>query len=159
MRIFRIEATLGVSAIVISAMLGGCGGGGDSAPVAAATVPDSVPAPAPVPAPEPAAPAPAPAPAAPSPVPTPAPAVRFAEVNTIIQARCLLCHSAVSGNRTGFNASGLAFDTPAQISSFAVLMNSAIQSRTMPLDNATGMTDAERAAFAQWFAQGANVNE
>lgn len=58
----------------------------------------------------------------------------------------------------GYNQSGFAFDTPAEISAYAQPMNTAIQSRSMPLNNATNMTDAERATFNQWFTAGADVN-
>jgi uncharacterized membrane protein len=33
----------------------------------------------------------------------------------------------------------------------------AVLARTMPLNNATGMTDAERALLARWFEGGAKV--
>ncbi|TFW04900.1 hypothetical protein E4K72_12060 [Oxalobacteraceae bacterium OM1] len=83
----------------------------------------------------------------------------FAQIRTIVGNRCLLCHSATSGTRIGFNQSGLAFDSPAQIGADAPLMNAAIQARRMPLGNATNMTDAERATFNQWVMEGANINE
>lgn len=87
------------------------------------------------------------------------PSVAFSQIREIVAARCLLCHSATSGTRIGFNQSGLAFDSPAQIGAAAPLMNAAIQARRMPLGNATNMTDAERATFNQWIVEGASINQ
>jgi uncharacterized membrane protein len=38
-------------------------------------------------------------------------------------------------------------------------MNTAIQARTMPKANATGMTDDERVTFNQWFTAGAKTSD
>lgn len=59
----------------------------------------------------------------------------------------------------GFQQSGYAFDTTAEISSYAQVMNSAIQSGAMPLNNATNMTADERATFNTWYLAGANTND
>jgi uncharacterized membrane protein len=50
------------------------------------------------------------------------------------------------------------FDTPAQIRSMASrIMNRAVETKTMPFANRTGMTDEERARLGQWFNDGAVV--
>ena len=59
----------------------------------------------------------------------------------------------------GFQQSGYAFDTPAEIGTYAAFMNLAIESGVMPLNNETGMTTAERATFHAWYLAGANTND
>jgi uncharacterized membrane protein len=84
--------------------------------------------------------------------------VSFARAQAIVQQRCVTCHSA-EPTRAGFDAppKGVAFDTPEQIVSQAQLIERwAVQSKAMPLGNATGMTDQERAELGAWIAAGAN---
>jgi len=80
----------------------------------------------------------------------------FLQVQTIVKARCTTCHSQAP-SQAGFSAppKGVMFDTPEQIRAQAALMQQQIAARVMPLGNATGMTDAERALIGDWFAQGA----
>jgi len=59
----------------------------------------------------------------------------------------------------GFQQSGYAFDTAAEIGAYAQIMNLEIQSDAMPLGNATGMTTAERATFNTWYVAGANTSD
>ncbi len=47
-------------------------------------------------------------------------------------------------------------DAPAQLALHAqAVYQQAVLSRLMPLNNATGITDAERALMGQWFLSGA----
>ena len=57
--------------------------------------------------------------------------------------------------RAGYTAppAGIAFDTLAEIERDASLIRSvAVDSKAMPLGNATGMTQAERDTLARWLA-------
>lgn len=83
--------------------------------------------------------------------------VSFAEVQGIVAARCHTCHAA-RPSFAGFAEppKGVMFDTPAQIRAQAPLIYAqAVTTRAMPLGNITHITDAERAAIAQWFESGA----
>ncbi len=88
--------------------------------------------------------------AAPTPVDGSADAapVPFARVEAIVDARCVACHNAASAQK------GVRLDTPEQIVHWARSIHlQAVVLRTMPLDNATGMTDAERAELGRWATQ------
>jgi uncharacterized membrane protein len=83
--------------------------------------------------------------------------VAFETVRTIIEQRCLSCHSATP-TQEGIDVApqGMMFDAPEQIVSLAPRINSVVYvSKTMPLGNLTAMTDEERRAIGVWFAQGA----
>ena len=81
----------------------------------------------------------------------------FAQVNRIIHARCVTCHSAAADHPTApVAAAGVAFDTPREIKAWAPrIFERAVTTRTMPLANLTGMTDEERALIGRWYAGGA----
>jgi uncharacterized membrane protein len=85
--------------------------------------------------------------------------VPFAQVAAVVKQRCATCHSA-SPTDPSFSAAplGVELDTPEQISARADQIDElAVQSRVMPLGNATGMTDAERELLGRWIDQGAKV--
>ena len=90
---------------------------------------------------------------------TSGPPVAFAQVNSIVAERCAVCHSAhptYSGIDTA--PRGVKFDTPAEIQQqSAVIKVQAVDSKAMPLGNATKMTQAERDVLARWIAQGAKI--
>ena len=99
-----------------------------------------------------------------APTPRPAPAagaaaaadVTVAEVHRIVQARCVSCHG-VRPTDSSFSAApaGVMFDTEAQVRAFAARIHErVVVSRTMPLANGTGMTDAERERIGAWFSGG-----
>ncbi|TFH86043.1 c-type cytochrome [Billgrantia azerbaijanica] len=75
----------------------------------------------------------------------------LAEVEAIIEARCVACHSS-NPSQAGFNSApaGLAYDTTTQIESQQAKIREVVTSGYMPLGNMTGMTDEERAAIAAW---------
>ncbi|NIC40675.1 urate hydroxylase PuuD [Aquabacterium sp. A08] len=88
-----------------------------------------------------------PAPSAPPPVPV---AAGAAEVRAVLAQRCVMCHGAASASK------GVRLDTDAGLRQHAQAVHQqAVVTRQMPMNNATGMTEAERALLAQWFRQGA----
>jgi uncharacterized membrane protein len=89
------------------------------------------------------------------PEPVAAPArqkVAFAEVRKVLEARCYLCHGAQ------VQMKNLRFDLADQVEAHArELYEQVVVARIMPMSNATGMTEAERALLARWFETGAPV--
>jgi len=79
--------------------------------------------------------------------------VRFAEVKAVIDQRCVLCHNAQVQNK------GVALNTPALIQQHAqrVYQQAAVL-KLMPFNNATQITDDERAVIKRWFEAGAPEN-
>ena len=69
------------------------------------------------------------------------------------------CHSAHPTDDVFRQAqAGVMFDTPEQIEARAQrILVRAVQTRTMPLGNKTGMTDEERALIGAWIEQGARI--
>ena len=76
--------------------------------------------------------------------------VTHAQVRAVIDQRCAMCHNAELQNKN------VALHTPELLARHAqaVYQQSVVQ-RTMPLNNATGMTDEERALVGRWFTEGA----
>jgi uncharacterized membrane protein len=90
-------------------------------------------------------------------VPRGAVPVSFSRAQTIVQTRCVPCHSS---NPTKVAAAplGIKFDTAAEISAQAAAIERvAVESTTMPLGNATGMTQDERDLLGAWIRQGAAI--
>jgi uncharacterized membrane protein len=80
-------------------------------------------------------------------------AVAFAQVQTIVAQRCVLCHNAQLPNK------GVALDSAEGIERLAqALYQQAVLQKTMPLNNATQITDAERALLGRWFEAGAKAH-
>jgi uncharacterized membrane protein len=78
--------------------------------------------------------------------------VQLAEVVTIIQNRCVACHSATpsDGSFKG-PPKGIAFDTPEEIERNAdQILRVAVETQAMPLANRTEMTPEERALVGRW---------
>ncbi|MBH9575691.1 urate hydroxylase PuuD [Inhella proteolytica] len=91
--------------------------------------------------------APAARPVATAPAPA---AVSLAQVQAVLQQRCVLCHGETVQNK------GVALHTPALIHQHAQgVYQQAVVARAMPLNNATQMTDEERALIQRWFEAGA----
>jgi uncharacterized membrane protein len=85
-----------------------------------------------------------------------APPVAFASVQFVLHERCTPCHS---DRPTLFSnppaPAGVRFDTPEEIALWRDRIRArAVVTRSMPLNNRTGMTDEERDTLAQWFEQG-----
>jgi len=81
----------------------------------------------------------------------------FAAVRAVIQQRCQPCHSQYQTDRSlGPAPGGVTFDTPESIARLAERIRvRAVETRTMPLANKTGITEDERALLARWIASGA----
>jgi uncharacterized membrane protein len=78
--------------------------------------------------------------------------VSFATVKQIVEQRCVLCHNAQIRNKN------VALHTPDYVRQHAqAIYQQAVVQKTMPLNNATHITDAERAQIKVWFESGAPV--
>ena len=85
--------------------------------------------------------------------------VEFAQVNSIIQERCISCHSARPTN-PAFAAppNGVMYDTPEEIVKVKdKIMQRVVITKTMPQNNQTNMTLEERDVIRAWIEQGAIV--
>jgi uncharacterized membrane protein/cytochrome c551/c552 len=88
------------------------------------------------------------------------PPVSFATANTILQTRCVTCHSQTPSNPS-FPAApqGVMLDTPERIHAYADrIYLRTVHTKTMPLGNITGITDEERELLGAWLAQGADTS-
>ena len=76
--------------------------------------------------------------------------VSFAQVQHIVQERCLMCHAGPAASK------GVRLDSAQGIVSHAqAIYQQVVVLKAMPLNNATQMTDAERAQLASWITAGA----
>jgi len=84
------------------------------------------------------------------------PAQRFAEVQAIVNQRCVPCHAA-QPTFAGFPSApkGVQLDSPAAILAQSTQMQVQLRTKVMPIGNLTQMTDAERATVLAWLADGA----
>ena len=83
--------------------------------------------------------------------------VSFAEVRVIIAQRCAACHSSAP-TMPGLPGApkSMTLDTPDEIRARADrILAMAVQTRTMPLGNVTGMTEEERETLGRWIRSGA----
>jgi uncharacterized membrane protein len=80
--------------------------------------------------------------------------VSDAQITQIINHRCVPCHAS-QPTQPGFAQAplGIQLDSPEKILARAERIATTVQTRYMPLANITGITDAERAAVANWYAQ------
>jgi uncharacterized membrane protein len=93
------------------------------------------------------------------PEPTPAPppgavvqAVSFGEVQKVLEQRCYMCHGAA------MQMKNVRLDSPALVAQHAqAVYQQAVVTKIMPMNNATGITDAERALIGRWFEAGAKT--
>jgi len=73
-----------------------------------------------------------------------------AAVVQVLERHCLMCHNAVVANKN------VALHTPELLRQHAqAVMQQTVVLRAMPLNNATQMTEAERALIRRWFEAGA----
>lgn len=79
--------------------------------------------------------------------------VAFAEVKSVIEQRCYLCHGATVQMKNVRLDSAEGIQTHAQ-----GIYQQVVVSRQMPMNNATGITDAERELVGRWFKGGAKVD-
>ncbi|MGA0610195.1 urate hydroxylase PuuD [Caldimonas sp. KR1-144] len=74
----------------------------------------------------------------------------FAQVRVVIEQRCVMCHNAQLANKN------VALHTPELIAQHAQqVYQQAVVQKLMPLNNATQITEAERALIGRWFEAGA----
>lgn len=85
--------------------------------------------------------------------------ISFAEVNMIVQVRCLPCHSVHPTDPTlSAPPNGISYETPDQIVKLKdKIMQRVVVTRTMPQNNKTNMTIEERELVRCWLEQGANT--
>jgi uncharacterized membrane protein len=83
--------------------------------------------------------------------------VPFSRARAIVEQRCVPCHSS-HPTKVDSAPLGIVFDTPEQIQAQASRIEQvAVTTKTMPLGNATGMTQTERDLLGAWIRQGANI--
>lgn len=78
--------------------------------------------------------------------------VRFAEVQAVVAERCAMCHNEQVVNKN------VQLHTAALVSRHAqAIYQQSVVQKTMPLNNATQMTPAERELLRRWFESGARA--
>jgi uncharacterized membrane protein len=77
----------------------------------------------------------------------------YAAVQKVMEQRCYQCHGAQ------VQMKNVRLDSPEAVKQHAqAVYQQSVVSRTMPLNNATQMTDGERAMVGRWFQAGAKVD-
>ncbi len=80
-------------------------------------------------------------------------AVSFSQVREVVVQRCVMCHNEQVANKN------MQLHTPALIAQHAQqVYQQAVVLKAMPLNNATQITDAERALLGRWYTEGAPAN-
>jgi len=73
-------------------------------------------------------------------------AVSYAQLKPVIEQRCVMCHGEA------LQSKGVRLDSADALKQHAQMVyQQVVVMKLMPMNNATGLTDAERALFAQWF--------
>jgi len=94
-----------------------------------------------------------PAPSSSAPAATNAAPVTYAEVSQVFAQRCYMCH----GEQVQMK--NVRFDTPEGVKLYALgIYQQAVVTKQMPMNNATGITEAERATIKRWYEAGAALN-
>ena len=76
--------------------------------------------------------------------------VSFAEVERVMTQRCVLCHGAAMQSKN------VRLDSAEEVAKHAqAIYQQAVVLKAMPMNNATQITDAERALIGRWFTAGA----
>jgi uncharacterized membrane protein len=85
--------------------------------------------------------------------------ISFAEVNMIIQERCISCHSSKpTDDFYTAPPNGVSYETPVVIQKLKdKIMQRVAVTKTMPLNNKTNMTQKERDVIRCWIEQGAPI--
>ena len=79
--------------------------------------------------------------------------VVFAQVKTVLEQRCYMCHAEQ------VQMKNVRLDSPALVKQHAQnVYQQVVVTKQMPMNNTTGITDEERALIAQWFQAGAKVD-
>ncbi|WP_350296568.1 urate hydroxylase PuuD [Limnohabitans sp. Rim8] len=83
----------------------------------------------------------------------PAVAVDFAQVKTVLEQRCYSCHAAQ------VQMKNVRLDSPQLVKQHAQsVYQQVVVTKQMPMNNSTGITDAERSLISRWFQSGAKVD-
>jgi len=78
------------------------------------------------------------------------PAVAFKDVQKVVEQRCYMCHGAQ------VQMKNVRLDSPELLAQHAQeVYQQAVVTKVMPMNNATGITDDERALLGRWFESGA----
>jgi uncharacterized membrane protein len=78
--------------------------------------------------------------------------VAYADVQKVLEQRCYMCHGAQ------VQMKNVRLDSPDALKQHAqAVYQQAVVTKVMPMNNSTGITDAERALIGQWFQAGARV--
>jgi uncharacterized membrane protein len=78
--------------------------------------------------------------------------IGYKTVQAVLEQRCYLCHGAQ------VQMKNVRLDSPASVKLHAQNMyQQVVVTKVMPLNNATGIAEAERALIKQWFESGASV--
>ena len=79
--------------------------------------------------------------------------VGYAQLQPVIAQRCVMCHG------DALQSKGVRLDSADGLKQHAQMVyQQVVVMKAMPMNNATGLTEEERALFAQWFKAGAPVN-
>jgi uncharacterized membrane protein len=77
---------------------------------------------------------------------------KFADVQAVVAQRCVLCHGPA------LQSKNVRLDSPEEISKHAQAMfQQVVVLKVMPMNNATQITDDERALIKRWFESGAST--
>ncbi|MCW5631075.1 MAG: urate hydroxylase PuuD [Rhodoferax sp.] len=80
------------------------------------------------------------------------PAPSVTEVLAVVEQRCAMCHGAQ------VQMKNVRLDAPALLKQHAqAVYQQAVVTRVMPMNNSTGITEAERALIGRWFTAGAKI--
>jgi uncharacterized membrane protein len=78
--------------------------------------------------------------------------VSYAQLKPVIDQRCVMCHGEA------LQSKNVRLDTPDALKQHAqAVYQQAVVTRLMPMNNATGLTEEERALIGQWFKGGAKT--
>ncbi len=85
--------------------------------------------------------------------------ISFAEVNALVQERCIQCHSSKpTDNVYTSPPNGVKYDTPQEIVvKKDLILQRVVITKTMPQNNKTNMTPEERDLIRCWIEQGAGI--
>ncbi|WP_137920233.1 urate hydroxylase PuuD [Hydrogenophaga sp. 2FB] len=79
--------------------------------------------------------------------------VSYAQLKPILDQRCVMCHG------DALQSKNVRLDTPDAVKLHAqAVYQQAVVTRVMPMNNATGVTEEERALIGQWFKGGARTD-
>ncbi|AOF85100.1 cytochrome c family protein [Hydrogenophaga sp. RAC07] len=79
--------------------------------------------------------------------------VSYAQLKPVIEQRCVMCHGEA------LQSKNVRLDSPEALKQHAqTVYQQVVVAKLMPMNNATGLTDEERALFAQWFKGGARLD-